>query len=412
MLDNFSKALSGIFVGALVARMLGPEMFGYYSMCMIVIGLAYPFITFGSDAVIFKYLVTNTSAILNSMNRIALLRFLLAVGITLVVFLSLDSTALSVNKTIIILLGLSLVLDTQCLFKEYFVARRKSKLLSISSIVSTWIGALAKIAVVTVSPSIIALLSAVILQKVTFIILGFLAYTRAILPQTDSSGTYGIKKCLKMSYPFIFTSVSGTLLIYTDQMVISFFLGVEQMGIYSVASKIIISLYAIPTILSNTLFPDLAELKAKLGYEEFNSRMGQTYRKCHLMSVILIVPFCFFSNKFIDILYGENYVAAGPVMAILSFTLFFVMMNVNNTKLILLNNDSNAILIFSVLGIIANFVMNIFFVPAFGIQGGAIATLLSLGLMCFAPFFLSRTRFIFYIQYLSLQLKANKVHLT
>jgi len=125
------------------------------------------------------------------------------------------------------------------------------------------------------------------------------------------------------------------------------------------------------------MFPMSSELWAKKQYEKLSDGL----RRLHKYVLIIIIPMIFalisFSNLFLKIFFGKEYVAGSLAMQIILIgTIFYALTYINNSVLLGIGKPkiiAKILLTAAFLNVILNFIL----IPKFGIEGAALATAIS-----------------------------------
>lgn len=403
LLDHLSKTINLLFINALVARYLGPEEFGYYSLYMLIIGIGYPLVTLGTDIMIFKFFTNNPHAEIEDIGSIRQLRFFTSFVFGIATLcIAYYSVKISVFWLISIIAA-TLVVETQLVYRDYFVARRISSKFAISNVTGTWISAIIKLITIKIGGSLWLFAFADFIQRiVTYVLCLRLYSTKQISPTFRDEVPYlKLKDLVKSSLPFMLSTFAASLMLYTDQLVLSYFSSISDVGNYSAASKLVVAFYIIPTVLSNVTFPDLAKLYRQRNIEFLRS-VTVLYRQTYLIQFAIISILYFFRFEIIAFVYGSDFILTAPIFSILSFTLIFVAANTFNTKILLLYDLGRFVLFRSIIGVVTNLILNVIFIQYFGAIGAAIATLISLIVVFCSPLLHNKTLFLMAPQTLGL----------
>ena len=173
----------------------------------------------------------------------------------------------------------------------------------------------------------------------------------------------------------------GIIFGYTDTIVLTYFTGLKNVGLYSVALPTANLLVYFNRAIVGVLFPLTSELWAKNQKILLGAGMEIVYK--YLMVTILPAAFVMvsFANIIISVFFGEQYIAADATLKILSFGMIFAnLYGINSGFFLGIGKPQiNTIILFS--GAIFNFLLNLILVPLIGIVGAAIATAISYILM-------------------------------
>ncbi len=200
-----------------------------------------------------------------------------------------------------------------------------------------------------------------------------------------------VKKVLKFSFPLAISAFFTLMLLYIDRVSIKFFLGVNSVGIFSVAYRLasIISIVMVgiqgalgPLIYRNVNDPNSIKQLALL-FEKF-----MVIASCFILSLELFAP------ELIIIFTSEAYHYASSVVRILVpaviisyMYIFFPGMNINK--------KTNVIMKINIISAIINLFLNIILIHYFKIAGSATATLISYSI--FLGLFIYNSQKIYYI---------------
>jgi O-antigen/teichoic acid export membrane protein len=95
------------------------------------------------------------------------------------------------------------------------------------------------------------------------------------------------------------------------------------------------------------------------------------------MAIFIAIPISVFSHQIIYLLYGEKFTEASNVLEISIWASLFVFIGVGSGKFLLAENLQNLAFYRTFYGMIINIILNFILIPSYGIQGAAIATLIS-----------------------------------
>jgi O-antigen/teichoic acid export membrane protein len=172
-----------------------------------------------------------------------------------------------------------------------------------------------------------------------------------------------------------FLSSGGSLIYaYTDTLLIAFFMSSTDVGIYRTVFQFTTIASFITLAMQVVLFPKISNWNA-LGEK---NKIERTLGRAITFSLLLAVPICvggwILGDRLLFYLYGTPFVAGTSSLWIL------LVVQVVNVFMLLFTTTLNAVnypresFRITMIGSIANIVLNILFIPIFGILGAAIAT--------------------------------------
>lgn len=201
---------------------------------------------------------------------------------------------------------------------------------------------------------------------------------KLLVPKPDDSVT---KAMLRYSIPLIPATIFWWITSVSDRYMVTWFLGVEANGLYAVACKI-------PTILSllSTIFMEAWQFSAiseATGDREVHIRFYSQVWGFFLSAMVLVGSVMIVLCRLeIRVLAARSYYAAWQYVPVLAMAMVFSAFSSFMNSVYVVMEKSHLSLWTAVWGAGANILMNLWMIPRIGIQGAAIATLVSY-LMCF-----------------------------
>lgn len=167
-----------------------------------------------------------------------------------------------------------------------------------------------------------------------------------------------------------------------DQVMLGEMVGKDAVGIYSAAVRISEVWYFIPTAIVSSATPSIYTAKDK-SEELYYQRIEKLLRLLILVSIAIAVPMTFLSGTIITILFGNNYLEAGSILAIHIWASLFVFMGVATSPWFIAEGLTHLSFRRTLVGAIINVVLNLFLIPTYAGLGAAIATVISYAFAAF-----------------------------
>ncbi len=194
---------------------------------------------------------------------------------------------------------------------------------------------------------------------------------KAVAPRTESRVWWGSSASL------LFISAMFIINSRTDILMLGWMKGAVEVGIYSVANRggeLVAFILAPATV---ALGPTIAALFAENDRKQLQKIMAVSSQVLFLLTLPVALIFIFFGRYFL-LIFGVEFTPGAAALAILSGAqLVSVMLGPATTLLIMTTHDR-----FAALGIvfsaILNVLLNLFFIPRWGVEGAALATATSL----------------------------------
>ncbi|OES44937.1 flippase [Domibacillus iocasae] len=193
------------------------------------------------------------------------------------------------------------------------------------------------------------------------------------------------KDCFKYGYKAHLSNIISFLNYRLDIILISYFINPAAVGMYNVAVSIAERLWVFSQPVSAALFPRISATKGEKERTELTTMVA---RNVLYLSAVFAVIFFILSDFIVYLLFGTEYKAASSTIKILlvGITLFSAERILSND---LAGRGKPEINLYTSLVTVAcNLVLNILLVPKFGFNGAALATSITYGLTFFLKLFI------------------------
>jgi O-antigen/teichoic acid export membrane protein len=186
---------------------------------------------------------------------------------------------------------------------------------------------------------------------------------------------YGfIKYYLLNGLPLVLFGMLGFIFFNTDQIILGKLKGVETVGYYSIATKIILILVTFPSLFLASLFPQLA-----LSFND-RERLKKIFKKSIpfvlLISSLIFILILIFADL-LPLLFGEKYIPSIKPLKLLSLILIFLpLTNLFDNFLFSINKQWQDFFI-TLFCAILNLALDFLLIPQYSIFGAIYATLTS-----------------------------------
>ncbi|HEY1194172.1 lipopolysaccharide biosynthesis protein [Flavobacterium sp.] len=187
------------------------------------------------------------------------------------------------------------------------------------------------------------------------------------------------KDILVYSFYIILSGSVANLLLDGDKMILNQYMIIDNIAFYSVATYIALVISVPSRAMHQIVYP----ITAKLMHENKHDELNQLYKKTSINLQIVggFVMLCIFVN--IDQLYElvpKEYSGGIPVVFMIGLSKYFDLILGNNNAIIFNTKYYRMVLYLGLMLVVLTVVLNMIFIPIFGIFGSAFATLLSITL--------------------------------
>lgn len=392
LFEKVVRLILNFFVTIAVIRYLGPDQFGLYSYAISFYGLFVAFVSLGLESISIRELVKHPEQrdeILGSVFYTQLLGAVITISLIALTLL-ITSEAL-LTSVLILIISVSSFFQTFNVIDYYFRSTVKAKYSVYVLFTSVLLVSLIKFALIIIKAPLIYFIIAFALEFVFNAIGYFIVYhlQKLKIVQWKFDKELAIS-LLKDSWPLILSGVVVSIYMKVDQVLIKNMLDVKEVGYYAAAVRLSESWYFIPVAISNALFPAIVNAK-NISRELYLTRLQKLYDILAWIAIGISIPVSFFSAEIINLLYGSKYLSSAPILTIYIWAGAAVFLGVASSQYLVTENLTKISLMRTSLGMIANVILNIIFIPQYGIVGSAVATLISYTLATFSIIFFKDT---------------------
>ncbi|SNB46606.1 flippase [Geobacter sp. DSM 9736] len=399
--DRIIRMGIGLLVSVWVARYLGPSQFGLLNFATAFVALFAAFSTLGLDGIVVRELVRHPDDRREILGSAIFLR--LAGSLVTIVsaagIISLLRQGEELPRLMVMIISIGTLFQTLDVIDFWFQSRVLSKYTVMAKNGAFIIAAFLKAILILRGAPLIFFAWAALLELV-LAAAGLVFFYRRNGGRIREWLVRGARcrSLLADSWPLILSGLSIAVYMKIDLVMLGKMAGDQAVGIYSAATKMSEVWYFIPMAIVSSIFPSVIRAREK-DESLYYRRMQRLFSFMAALSFSIAVPMTFLASLVVVPLFGEQYAAAGPVLAVHIWASLFVFYGVAQSPWDLAENLTRLALFRMAFGAIINVALNIILIPAYGVMGAAVATVIS---QAFSSVILNlihpRTREIFYLQ--------------
>jgi O-antigen/teichoic acid export membrane protein len=371
---------SAIFVGAWVARYLGPETFGLLAYSNNLVALFLPIAMIGLNDIIVKELVNaknniEISKIIGTAFQIKLFFGFISL-IILISFVLLNKDFLEI-RLLILIFSSFLLFQSLEVFDFYFQSQVKSKFVVYARIIAVSGSSILKIILISIDASVAYFAVAIILEFLITHLITLLYFNKSKIRISvfnfDKAYIFSI---LKRSWPLFLSGMMYIIYVKIDQIMVKEILGANAAGLYAVSINLSEVWYFIPNIIAASFFPAILLSKAK-DKKTYYKRITNLYSLLFWLAILISLFITFFGEWIIEVLYGDLYVKSFKILSIYIWSNVFFFFTTISSKWLVAEGFYMHSFYRNILGAVLNIILNVFLINKFGLTGAAISTLIS-----------------------------------
>jgi O-antigen/teichoic acid export membrane protein len=392
--ERILRILVSFVVTIFVVRYLGPKDFGLYSYALSFFWLFGSLSTLGLESITTREIVKFPEKKDEINGTVFFLRLagsfaaVISIGITLLI-----TGEDSFTSMLILILSGSFFFQSFSVIEYYFRAIVKAKYNAYALSASVILSSGLKVIFILTEAPLLYFIYAVVFEYMV------LAAGLIIVYHYNKLSIFNWKyskqlasALLKDSWPLMLSGIVVMVYMRIDQIMIKHMIGEEAVGFYAAAVRLCEAWYFIPVTLCNSIFPAIVNAK-NVSEEFYNNRMQKLYDILTWLAIVIAVPVTIFSGQIIELLFGQEFAPASPVLTIYIWAGVAVFLGVASSQYLINENLTKLSFIRTFTGMIINVILNLVLIPVWGINGAALATLVSYTIVAFFPSFNKNYRF-------------------
>lgn len=320
VLGKIANLLSGLLVGIIVARYLGPEQYGLMNYVVSYVLLFQIIASFGLDSIEIREEARRKEPYQKIIGTALGLKFCFGLFFMAVVIIT--SWQMDADNYTTLLIGIYsfvIVLNSLSVIRNYFTAIVQNEYVVKAEITRTFVGVGIKILLLLLHASLIWFLVAYMFDFLLVSTGYCMAYHAKVGRMREWHFSFSYAKfLLRESFPLLLTNTAVIIYQRIDHVMIGQMIDKESVGYYSVASRFVEVLIYIPIMLAQTITPVLVRTRER-SVDEY-IRKGQKFMNLSLWCSIWASVFTsVFSYWIVLFTFGQSYLPAVAVLQVLSF---------------------------------------------------------------------------------------------
>lgn len=386
LLGKFTNMFGMLFVGILVARYLGPEQYGLMNYVISFVALFSVFAGFGLSNIEVRELSAHPEKKESILGTCLAIRLFFAIVVFFIICLIVKISAKD-SFTSVLIITYSSVLFSSCfeVIRNYFSSIIKNEYVVKSEICRTVIGAILKIALLWFKFPLEWFVLATAFD--TYLVAS--GYILSYKKEVGSLRKWSFDKTLvpyllSQAFPLVLSGAAVVVYERIDQVLIGDLLNNKEVGYFATADKFLGIILFLPGIMMQTIVPILVQSYQR-SYTEYIEKSKQAISIIVWISIILSLGVSFCSYLLIKYTYGNEYLAAVPVLQILAWKTVGMGLSGAGGQLIIIERIQKWAVIRNIIGCLTCVGLNLLIIPIFGIVGSAIVTIITVLVSgCFA----------------------------
>ncbi len=208
------------------------------------------------------------------------------------------------------------------------------------------------------------------------------AKPKTVTTSPSQQKIFSIPDILKRSLPLAPISIISFLMIFTDTIMVGWYLPNEQVAEYGIASKISYIVLFFLQAMEAVIYPRLLNM-SKHNKEQLSAFFWQS--TALVVSVVFTITLImYFLSDWILLAFGKEYIVAKQVMGILLLAQLLRAASITFSFMFIIREKVKYLNIILITAFITNVIFNIVLIKKYGIEGAAVATLVANAVLVFS----------------------------
>lgn len=386
LLGHFSHLFFNVVTIGLIARYLGVDRYGKFSLILVILTSFIIFTDFGINDIVVRELSKDVSRAPRVIYDLIFLKISMGVGamglsiLTVFILNYSKEHLILISWTSVALIFVSLgSIGNNIIFRLNLWMER--------SAIATLAKDIAFLASVYIAiffeSTIFAFILAVVIANLINLISIFILMRDVKISRVASFDILFWKEVFRNALPLGAAYLVVTLYAGIDTILLDKMVGEAAVGYYQAAYRFIFQAILIPVAFVNSIFPLMAEY-----YNNNRKKLEILFQKAIDYIAIIAIPFgifgCILAPKLILLIYGEKYVPSILSLRILVWAVVIMYFGIVCGYMMIALNEQKTSLVINIFALTINISLNLLIIPFYSFYGASLVTVIT-ELVAIAP---------------------------
>ncbi|EDM37239.1 probable polysaccharide biosynthesis protein [Pedobacter sp. BAL39] len=381
MIARVGSLVIKVLIGFMVSNYLGATQNGIYNYPMTIATFFIAAAALGLDGFVTRELIRypekkkallGTAFILKTIGGIAVLPMIyLFYGAVN------DFKPAETPFSYVLIVSCSGIVQAFNIIDSYFQSKAQGKLIMIVQIAGNILSAFIKLALILSGLPIEWFIISLLFD--TLLLSGGYIYVYTLKGSSIFNWKFDLqlaKYLLHNSWPLAFSAVLVSIYMRIDQLMIKNYLDIKSLGIYSTVVQLAESWYFIPVAIVTAVFPAIMNARRDDPIR-YKRRMQNMYDLMVWISLSLAIFMTFAAPYIYKIFYKPEFHPGAHVLSVHIWAGIFAFLGTASGQFLIAEGYTKLALVRTAAGAIINILLNMIWIPQYGIMGAAIATLVA-----------------------------------
>lgn len=395
IISSLSQMVLSFFIGIITARYLGPNNYGIINYVSAFMSMAIPVVQLGLYGIVIKELTLQPEKHGEIIGSAIFMRFITGILstifiITIISFVSksnLDSTLFKVS----ILQSISLLLYGYEIIVYWYQSQLMSKYTAVIEVIAYIVTSIFKIILLINQMNVVWFAFSFSLDLIVYSLMIGILYWKMGFQRLSVSITL-CKQMFQKSKFLLLSVLIGSIYGQIDKVILKHYLDNTAVGLYSAAITVSTIWGFIPGAVIDSARPKIMEY-VEVDKNIYIDRLKKLIAFCIWIGIIVVLLIILFAKMIINVLYGPDYIEIVNTLRIYSISIIFPYLGVIRTIWLICENKQKYEVYLAIYSTIISIFTYLIFIPYYGIEGAAIAKLITnISVNVIILFFIKSTR--------------------
>lgn len=378
LFDRILRMGVGVVVSAWVARYLGPAQFGVLAYVISFLAFFQVIANLSIDGFIVRDIAQKpeeTTVILGTALWLRLFFGIFSWGLAVLLMYFFHPADLQLIMLTAII-GATLLFQASDTVDLWFQSQTQSRRTVVAKLAAYMFSVCVKVTLLLIKAPLTAFAGVICLEYAACALGLALAYRRFPTHERWKACIHQAKAMLKLSWPFLASTVMMTTFARIDQIILKEMLGAHALGLYAAALPISTAWTMIPSTLVTSIAPYVAQ-KMKQDERLYHEILVKIFRMFAILAFVGATLTAIMSPLIIRLLYGPQYQPSALLLATHVFVNLFLFQGTAQYLWVINNNVRTVTLIGTALSAMVCVLSNLVLIKEFGLIGAPVSTLVT-----------------------------------
>ena len=385
LLARIVTGLLSLLVVAIIARKLGVDKFGIYTLALTIAGIFGVISDFGSSYFTIREIAKDKRKTGEFLLNGTIVKIFLNILFSLFFFVCVHYLYTTNFRSIIYLACIGSIIGMFAQFYiSYFNAYEKMHFTAILTSLQSTLISLVCLGILFMGNSKINYLfyGHIIVNLFVVFFTNYLLF-KILSPQITQFDPKFSWNFIKNSIPFGIFFMGGVIYFQADTIMLSLMIDKTAVGLFQAPMRLIITLEIIPSLLSTAMYPSVCKAYA-FSTEEAGNMIIKSFRYMFSLGLPITIGMWLLSKEIIFLVFGNKFLPSVLSLQILSWIIFIRFCAHILGIALTASNKQNIRAWATVLSACVNIGLNFLLIPRYSINGAAFSSVLTNGfLVCF-----------------------------